>query len=348
MKIKIFFKRFLWFLFFLVLISGIGIGVYAYLNQESIVDIITGSDKNETLEVYNGIYSYTEKLSQSYNVYSGCNVYALYNYVVIIDDIYKYYDSSCMATTFVKEGKTVDLDLAYNESTGYTFVLDDKTFVKTDKVNEIVEMNNLNTRLSKMTLETIDFVIAETEKEGYYYSFNVGILGSSKKYTFDFSYDEKNNNFTISLIGQSDSVLYKKVITYLNNRPAFYLVNDKIGIIDKTLVGTKYNYNLLLYDIDGEVYNLYKQLPLKVNNVILSTVNELYIEKSSDEVNTFKILFGYENTFCNESKTSGISFYEFKVKYDYAKNSFITPDFVKSGLYSDGCSYIKSNYFKEG
>lgn len=348
MKIKIFMKRLFLFLFFLVIIGGIGIGVYAYFNDENIVDIITKNEEVEKIEGYNGIYSYTEKLTRSYNVFQGCNVIALYNYVVVINDIYKYYDSSCMSTTFIKEGKTDELNMKYDkEKKSYVFEIDGKQFAKDDRVNEIVEKNDLTNRLSKVTLDTLKFIIERTEKESDYYNFDVDILGASKKFSFKFDYNETSKIFMISLIGESGTVLYTKTMDDLKNMPLFYEVNDKIAIIDNIDSSYKYQYNLLLYDSKKQIYNLSQNLPIKVNNISLNFNNQVYIEKT-DTVNSFKVLFGYEKEFCNDSKTEGTSFYEFEVNYDYRKNNFTVPDFVKIGRYSDGCSYVKDNYFKEG
>ena len=59
-----------------------------------------------------------------------------------------------------------------------------------------------------------------------------------------------------------------------------------------------------------------------------------------DSKKDFDLLIGNDDKFCDDGKKEGISFYHFKITYDYKKNNFTTPEYVKTGYYKDGCSYV--------
>lgn len=337
MRIRTTLKRFFIVLLFLLLIAGIGVGVYIYINKpEAITDFLKSNDAKEE-DFKNGIYSYERQLDKSYRVFDGCNVYAIYNYLAVMGDTYKYYESSCLKTSLIKSGKVDELEFSLNEDNKYEVKYDDKVLEKDGKITSIIVSEDISSKFRSSNFEAIEFVIKEAEKEGSYFNFETAIAGSGSNYKFYFSYLEDVKKFKIELTSSSNLV-YTKTLDSLDILPEFYETNGKIAIIDPIKQDNKFYYKLLVYNNNELIYNLDNKLPLIVNGVTLNNTNSIYI--SLDSKKDFDLLIGYDDKFCDDSKKEGISFYHFKIAYDYKKNNFAIPEYVKTGYYKDGCSYV--------
>lgn len=337
MKIRIALKHFFIVIFFLLIIGGIGIGVYVSINKPDVFTNILKNKESQDEDFKNGIYSYERKLDKSYRVFDGCNIYSIYNYLAVIGDTYKYYESSCLRTILLKSGKVDELEFNLNKNKKYEVKFDDKVFEKDGKISSIFVSTDISSKFRSSNFEAIQFVIKEAEKEGYYFNFETAISGSASKYKFSFAYLENINKFKIELT-YGNSTVYLKTLDNLDTLPQFYETNDKVAVIDPVREGNKYSYKLLIYDNSELIYNLDTKFPLIVNDVLLNSSNSIYL--TLDSKKDFDLLIGNDDKFCGDEKTEGISFYHFKITYDYKKNNFTTPEYVKTGYYKDGCSYV--------
>ena len=190
MRIRTTLKRFFIVLLFLLLIAGIGVGVYIYINKpETITDFLKSNETKEE-DFKNGIYSYERLLDKSYRVFDGCNVYAIYNYLAVMGDTYKYYESSCLKTSLIKSGKVDELEFSLNKDNKYEVKYDDKVLEKDGKITSIIVSEDISSKFRSSNFEAIEFVIKEAEKEGSYFNFETAIAGSVSNYKFYFSYLE--------------------------------------------------------------------------------------------------------------------------------------------------------------
>ena len=258
MRIRTTLKRFFIVLLFLLLIAGIGVGVYIYINKpETITDFLKSNETKEE-DFKNGIYE--RLLDKSYRVFDGCNVYAIYNYLAVMGDTYKYYESSCLKTSLIKSGKVDELEFSLNKDNKYEVKYDDKVLEKDGKITSIIVSEDISSKFRSSNFEAIEFVIKEAEKEGSYFNFETAIAGSVSNYKFYFSYLEDVKKFKIELTSSSNLV-YTKTLDSLDILPEFYETNGKIAIIDPIKQDNKFYYKLLVYNNNELIYNLDNKLP---------------------------------------------------------------------------------------
>ena len=345
-------RRVLFVLFIIVLIAIAVVVIYSVTTHKNVLgDLINNITKEPEEDYHNGIYYFEKPLDKSYNVYSGCNVSAITTYVVVMNDKFLVYDGSCLRNLKIDEGKTEDLVFSVDKETNkYQVTYKDTVFKKNDKVTSIIATNNLNTRYSTSSLETLDFIIDVVETEGDYFPINVTLNGSIKKFGFKFEYNETSNTFT-ETITSNNTVVYVRSFPKKENRPVLSFVNNNIAVLEKNVLDAdsenfRYKYNLVLLTKE-RAFDLNNEFPININGQRIDSGKNIIIVKGKD--NTFKMLVGNENTFCDESKVDSeeVSYYEFVIKYNAAKDNFDSPELVKIGKYSEGCNYVKK-YFLGG
>ena len=104
-----------------LVVLTIGLCVYAFLisspkqifsrffNKEEEQVVIANNDN------INGIYKYSEPLDKYYQVYSGCRINSIDKKILIMNDKFYLYRSTCIATYLEGSGDTSDLKIEYNE-----------------------------------------------------------------------------------------------------------------------------------------------------------------------------------------------------------------------------------------
>ena len=343
-------KRILLILFLIILIAVAGIAVYSFTTHKNMFTKIIDNITKETVEDYhNGIYYYEVPLGKSYNIFSGCNVSSITTYIVVMNDTFLVYDGSCLRNKLINEGKTEDLVFSIDKETNkYQITYEDHIFKKNDKVNSIIATNKLITDYRTSSLETLDFIIDTVETEGDYFPINVRLSGVTKSYGLKFEYNENTKKFTES-ISQSENGLYSITFDKKEDRPLIYYTNNNLAILEKSkyIVSEEnflYRYNLVLLTRE-RAYDLKSEFPININDVRLDYSKNVYITKGKN--NTFKLIVGNENTFCNEDKkdSDDISYYEFVIKYNFERDNFDSPELVKIGKYNEGCGYVNKYFF---
>ena len=345
-------KRILFILFIIIFVAIIGIIIYSVATHKNVIgNLINNITKEPEEDYHNGIYYFEKPLGKNYNVFSGCNVSAITTYVVVMNDKFLVYDGSCLRNVKIDEGKTEDLVFSVDKDTNkYQVTYKDTLFKKNDKVNRIIATNNLNTRYTTSSLETLDFIIDTVETEGNYFPINVTLNGSVKKFGLKFQYNEQAKYFT-EIITSNGVAVYNRSFPKKEDRPVLSFVNNNIAVLEKDISvlndnDFRYKYNLILLTKE-EAFNLRNDLPIIINGERIDMNKNIYIVKGKN--NTFKMLVGTKNTFCDDEMVDSdeVSYYEFVIKYNGATDNFDSPELVKIGKYSEGCSYVKK-YFLGG
>jgi hypothetical protein len=94
-------------------------GLYLYENRDkSITDIIDNiGNTRKVIDSYNGVYSYKDKINGTKTLFEGCMVNHFSNHILIVNDDFFVYRSSCVGTFMKDKGKTKDLNISVNEET---------------------------------------------------------------------------------------------------------------------------------------------------------------------------------------------------------------------------------------
>jgi len=344
-RVKIFFLL----LFLIVVAVGTYFGYSIFYKHENPLDsIFNRTTKNTgTKDFYNGVYSFVETIDKSYNCFSGCTVTQINRYILVIDEEYSVYRSSCLGTFLVDSGSTTDLILNFNyDSKEYEIVYKDNTYEKNHNVMSIVPNNAVKSGSKSIVASSYRFMMEQTQFEGSYYTFEKKLSNLDTAITLKFLYDESSNNFIMTLSAKK-SVIYTYMGKNITDFPDLYSFGSKLVIIERGYKAgdyTKYNYNFVVI-ANGEIsYQLNEYLPITVNDVQLNANNSIYI-KYDTSAQKFKMLIGDNDTFCDEDDDTDpnkIVYYEFTIDYDYYYNKFVKPQFVKVGYAKDGCDYPRA------
>ena len=330
-----------------VLIGVIGGAIYYYFfvrenNEGGIIPSFINGSKNVN-DVKNGIYVYKEKTYKTMSFYSGCVVSSIDDYIVVINDKYKKYHGSCMILKYTGEGNTADLEFKKEKNFNYYINIEDKKYIKDTNSLELDLEKSVSNSLSKLSLSQLEFILKYAETPGNYYSFHSNITGGNDTYSINLKYDNASNSFSYVL--SSESVLYDKVFSKPEDFPYLRFTNGRLNLIEHSFINNKYSSNLLVFANNTKNYSFSDSLPLKVNG---ETIDSSYNNLIRYDVNegTFFVVFSRDNTFCNSE--SDITYYEFKLNYEYKKGKYGIPEFHKKGKKDEGCKYIKKYYGLEG
>lgn len=344
-------KRILLILLFVAIFVVVGIIIYSITSNKKILgDIIPIKSSDNVDDYHNGVYFYDEPLDRSYAVYSGCNVSSFTSYIVVMNDIYYEYYGSCMKNTKIDEGKTEDLVFTVNDDTDkYQVEHNGKTFKKNDKVTSVIEEDALQSHFTSSSLDVVDFVLKYGQTEDDYKPINVKLSGSTAKYQLAFTYNKDSKVF-LEKISLSNTEIYNYTYLNIEDRPQYDFIENNMVSLEKTKVDTIndnfiYRNNLVLLGDGKKKFELSKEFPITVNGVRIDMNKNIYVMKK-DNI-TYGLLVGDLNTFCDNDKKESeeISYYEFDIKYNYTTKNFDSPELVKIGRYSEGCTYVKKYYF---
>lgn len=307
--------------------------------------------KEEIKDNYNGIYTYDDLLNGSKAIFNGCSLNKISNHILVIDDKYYLYRSSCMGTYLKGYGETKDLEFQVNEDKKiYETKLDGKTFLKDFSVSGIVLNNRISELLTSVSLASYQLFMQETQFPGNYYNIlDAKMENVSSKIRMNIKRNEIDNSFTISFTNNRFGlILYSYRATDLSMLPDMYPYGESVVVIEKgknKKVPSRYSYKFRVINPEGTIYNLDNEFPIDVDETTLSIDNSIYV--FFDPANRyFRMLVGFDDKFCTDNYTelnkNDISYYEFKIEYNYRNNSFDTPEFVKMGYKGDGCRYINN------
>ena len=328
-----------------ILIFGIlggGLYYYFFVKEGNVVeDIIPGIVNKKSYDVKNGIYVYKNKLDKTLQVFSGCIVGSIDDYIVVINDKYKMYHGSCMVMKYLKEGNTSELDFSKEKEKDYSIKYNNKEYKKDNGNISLVPANNVNSLLTQTKYSTLKFIINNTEVEGEYYSLSAKLMDNFVGYVYSLRYTA-GNNFVLDI--SKDTSIYTKTFSNIKDLPRLYFGNNTLYLIERLFGNNKYNGNLLIYRENANIYNFDNYLPLKINNEVLDR-NYNILHRYDSVNNVFYVVFSKDNNFCD--KNSKYRFYEFKITYDGKNAKYKVPDLYKKGKNDNDCNYIKK-YYLEG
>lgn len=310
------------------------------------------TEKEELLENYNGIYTYYDDLNGSKYIFSGCSVSKIANHILIIDDDYFAFRSSCMGTYVKGSGKTKDLVVKLTEDKKDYFVTyDGKRYSKDYATMQIVPNNDVEEKLSKIELASYQLLIKETQFPGNYYSVeNIGVVGLPSSIKMNIEHDEYSDSITVSILNARDEnrLLYTYNIDDYDNMPDMYAYGKDIVVIEKGKNKnnpTRLGYTFKVVNESGIVYRLDDMFPITINDVTLNSNNSIFITFDQSK-RVYRMLVGFDERMCSttykESEKDDIIYYEFTIDYNYLIKGFDKPKFEKIGYKSEGCKYVSS------
>lgn len=318
------------------------------------IDKVTEPEK-KLQDNYNGFYSNYEELNGSKFIFSGCSINKIANYILIIDDNYYTFRSTCMGTYPKGSGKTEDLDIQIDEEkNSYYIYYNDITYDKDTQVTNI-KLNNAIAEMEKVDLSTYQLFMKETQFEGNYYNLNhLAINNSNSRINMNIIRNEENNSFNISLVSndKGNLTLYSKNVEDFAYLPDMYTYGNNIVVVEKDnneQNKNRYGNQFYVMRSNGIVYNLKEEFPIIIDGVTLNTNNSIYI-KFDPAKRYFRMLVGYDKKMCvdnySENEKDNIMYYEFSIEYNYSTNNFDEPKFQRIGRKSEGCQYV--NNIKKG
>lgn len=299
---------------------------------------------------YNGIYTYYDELNGSKYIYTGCSLSKIANYILIIDDEYHTFRSSCMGTYAKDSGKTADLDIRVDDvNKNYYIYYDDKVYDKDNLINKIVVNNNIS-NITQVDLSTYELFMKETQFPGNYYELkNLKISNISSNLELNILKNNDQGSFKLSIGSPRTNTIYKSIdVTDFDFLPQMYPFGSSVIVIEKAMNDIyegRYKDSINVITERGITYNLADKFPIVIDGVTLNTDNSIFI-KFDPAKRYFRLLVGYDDKFCsetfNDSDKDNIMYYEFTLDYNYEINNLNEPKFVKIGRKSEGCRYVNS------
>ena len=302
-----------------------------------------GNSNNIISSNYNGVYRYKESLDKTYKLYSTCTLSYYDYYIVILNNNYYRYKSSCNGTFFLDEGRTksLNIDKTLEQNTVITF--DGKKYLKTDLINTI-KVNNYVYDFRKKTIayqaENYKILLKDAYSNGNKFNIEKGSLNSNNA-SFAFSFNIlDNNHYNLKLLNNNKQVVYTYNTDNLNNLPLFRGFGTSLSVIEPYESSTKYSYTLRRLTLDGFVYDLKSKFPITIDDDLLDYNDSIFIKFSPTE-NAFIMLIGNNKKFCEiNSNSKEVAYYIFHIKYDYVKKDFANPKFIKKVYKNEGCKFV--------
>lgn len=340
-------KKIVLFLIIILIVTVGGVFGYFFISKKEnpLQTLVwTKKENNKIQDNYNGIYTYYDDLDGTKLIYRGCSFNKIGNHILVMDDDYYEFRSSCMGTYLKDRGKTSDLEIVEEDKSFYINYKSSK-FKKDLVTTKLILNNNIAENMRNIELSTYQLMLKETEFEGNYYDIkDVGISGISSNLRMSIIKDN-SNNFTMSIRDKNERLLYSYYISNFNNLPDMYPYGINVVVIEKGKWGNRFNYNFKVVNSNGITYNLFDKLPIKVDDALISTSNSIFIKY--DQANRyFRMLVGFDDKMCateySESEKNDITYYEFRIDYNYKTNTFNNPMYVKTGRKSEGCKYVNN------
>ncbi len=302
--------------------------------------IINTLDGSKNLDNLNGIYRYKESLDGTFPLFQNCTISSFDNYISIVNDEYYMYRSSCIGTFIVGSGKVKDLDIKDTEDkTSYFISYDGNKYVKDFSKSIVVE--NRAAKMSEIRIENYPLLIKESQRKGGYY--NIKQVPIANYYELKFSLKNViDDKFVLSLVNSRNEVAYQFDINDFEQLPNMYIIGRNLVVVEKNETAFKYRHNFIVLTDDKEIFRLEDALPITVDGYTIDKDASIFI-KYNQVSKDFTVLFGKDKDMCvNKSDSNDITYYEFKLKYNYYNKSFDKPLFQKIGRKSEGCDYVNS------
>ena len=332
--------KFFAFLIILCLCAFCGV-FFVKENRESLNSLVEVISNNDIDDNYNGVYVNSDNLNGSKKIYSGCFISRIDNYILIMNDKFYTFRSSCIGTYPLESGETKKLKISANkEKDTYVISYKDKEYIKNYGVNTIEPNHKISNSLKEIDLSSFELIMKESQFEEYYYNFESVIHSVFPEMKIKVTHIE-NEKFDLSLRYDGKEV-YSYQIEDFSSLPKMYPFGKNVVVIEPNKNDDKYNYKFKVVDNTGIIYNFDNMLPIIIDDVTLNVDNSIFI--SFDErKRDFKVLIGFDKKMCESNSTSDdISYYEFSIVYNHRTNNFDRPQFVKTGYKNEGCDYVKT------
>lgn len=311
--------------------------------------VVSNNDINDNR---NGIYTYTDELDGTYFIYSGCSVSKIKNHILIKNDKYYLYRSSCMGTYYKGSGETKDLTISVTEDkSSYMVKYDDHEYVRDILTKSITPtaVNNKNViDIDYLDLKSLQLIMDETILDGNYYKFNGTDIKNNDRLMIKISPDDR-------LLTLNEKTSNKRVVVYsydindFSNLPLMYSFGNNIAVIEKNQnIYNSSMYGDLLYLVtsEGIVYDLSFEFPITVNDEVLNYDTSSIFVAYNNRSRSFIMLIGKDKKMCNDNFDSStgdkVAYYEFEIKYNSVSNEFSRPQYKRTGYMSEGCKYVNS------
>lgn len=334
---------------FLILALAIILFVYFNRNNKIIKDIFNHQEPKVEEKIgfndsYNGVYKYKKDLGQTYNIFKGCSLSSLDQYIIVINQDYYIYDSTCMGTFYVGTGNVDTLSIKENNETKkYYIEYDDHIYQSDTSAQEFTHINKSKGKISKdFNFNSFNILMENTQRTDEYYRINTQVANLEKNYYFTVE-PVGSGYFNIIFKNKTGQILYQKNLVGLDNLPEFKTYTTKsIIVLEKDRTNDKYSNRLIVASDDGIIYNSDTLLPMIVQNTELNTNNSIFIEYDS-KLSKYRVLIGYDDKFCRlDDQSEDIVNYEFTISYDYNKRSFTNLEYVRMGRANEGCDHVNS------
>ena len=336
-------KKVLSFILIIIILLGIGIGGYFAYNtyfKNGKFNKYLPTLNTKTKDIKNGIYISREYYNKSVYIYENCNVSSYDDYIVVLGNKYRRYQGNCMVMRYLGEQDN-NLNFKKDDNDNYYIELEGIKFKKDSSIKNIKVGNGIIENLIRTKFTNLGFIVKNSEREGNYFNFETEVSGFGFKTHFKFNKDQYSNKFTIELGGSGDR--YRKDLYSLDDFPTLNSYNGKIVIIEKNKVGEGIQSTLRFYDNEKEVFNSKKILPIKINDIYINESWYSYFRYDSAS-KKYYVIYSLYPQFCKDG--DDVSFYEFKLDYDYKTGSIKNTEFVKKGKGQEGCNYVQKYYLK--
>ena len=293
---------------------------------------------------YNGVYTYEEDLGYKISAFTGCSLDSVNNHILIVNEDYYLFRSSCMGTYLIEKGETDNLNIVETDK-AYLVKYKGNQYNRDYKVVNIATNNRIEKQKGTLLdLNSLPGIIKETMEYGNYYQFNRMVSGINVEIKVVLEHIDGNNYNLIFKSG--NDTIYTYSITNPDKMPLYYGYGANLVMLERESSAAKYSYRFRVLSEGGVVYDLKDSLPIKIDGVNLDYNNSIFIIYDSN-VRQFKMFVGSDKKFCVSGGDSDkVAYYEFKIDYNYNTNRFEKPTFVKVWYENEGCSYIEQ-YLKE-
>lgn len=294
---------------------------------------------------FNGVYRYKDSLNKSHKLFNGCTLSYYDYYIVVLNDNYYRYKSSCVGTFYLDEGKTKDLKFSETVEKNQLITFDSKEYLKTELVDTVVEGNYFRNHIkddSRLYADTYHILMKEAQKAGEEFTIlDMGLNTSNVNFPFNFRYFKETKQFKVELRGFDEVILYSYIVDDLDDLPLFLGFGPNLSIIEPVKNDFRYAYTFKSINKDGLNYDLSKKFPIIVDGDTLTYADNIYIKYSLSE-NVFVMLVSDSKEFCEKNSDSNeVAYYVFHIKYDYVQKNFTNPKFIKKVYKNEGCKYVE-------
>lgn len=306
-----------------------------FLNRDDPTRLIADNDN------INGVYVYSEPLDGYHAIYTGCRINSIDYYVVVINDNYFTYRSSCIATYLLDKGKIDDIKIEYSElNKVFELYYKNKKYTKNNTISQVVPNENVLKNLSSLYIESLSIVLKQIEFENHYPNLTLNQLYNFKEF-YGLVFTPGESNFSIRITTFSGDTIAEYVFNDLDHIPSFYNFNRGLGVLINNSTDSKYNYEIQLINKTDIIYRLSSNFPITVDDISLNTEDyNVYITKELAQP-TFHVYLSKYHDFCiPDDDSNTITYYEFKVTYNYSIETFNKPEYVGKGYAKEGCGKI--------